>query len=58
MENVYYIYEPEYEKLIVMTTQIGMITDEEQLKIAAEDSGMRWAKCSWGIVRHFEACLN
>lgn len=58
MENTYYVHDPDYEKLIVVTTQIGTITDEEQLKCIAEDNGMNWSNCSWGGVRHFDVSID
>jgi len=58
METTYYIYDPAYSKLLVVTTQIGMVTDEEQLQHIAESEGMRWSDCSWGGVRHFEVSMR
>jgi hypothetical protein len=58
MEHVFYIYDPDYEKLVVMQCQIGMVTDEDQIKYYAREEGMNWEKCLWGQIRHLSMGLD
>jgi hypothetical protein len=59
MDNTYYIYDPGYGKLLVVTTQIGMVTDEEQLQDFAASEGMVWSivrGAAFVIWRSAQAC--
>lgn len=58
MDNTYYIYDPESSKLVVTTTRIGTVSDEEQLEEVATAMGLKWTGCSWGGVEQLDIMIS
>ena len=51
MENIYYVPDASYGKIIVFKLP-SFTAIEEAVRAEAEGEGMHWSDCSWGSVRH------